>query len=105
MTVMLAETDRRRKVQEEYNRTHGITPESIKKSIRELLQTVWERDYYTVEVAREREEAYASTGALEARVKELEAAMKDAAKRLDFERAAELRDRVKALKKKDLALR
>ncbi|OGL04543.1 MAG: excinuclease ABC subunit B [Candidatus Rokubacteria bacterium RIFCSPLOWO2_02_FULL_68_19] len=105
MTVMLAETDRRRKVQEEYNRTHGITPESIKKSIRELLQTVWERDYYTVEVAREREEAYASTEALEARVKELEAAMKDAAKRLDFERAAELRDRVKALKKKDLALR
>ena len=105
MTVMLAETDRRRKVQEEYNQTHGITPESIKKSIRELLQTVWERDYYTVEVAREREEAYASTEALEARVKELEAAMKDAAKRLDFERAAELRDRVKALKKKDLALR
>ncbi|MEK7365006.1 MAG: excinuclease ABC subunit UvrB, partial [candidate division NC10 bacterium] len=105
MKVTLAETERRRKVQEEYNRTHGITPESIKKSIRELLQTVWERDYYTVEVAREREEAYASTEALEGRVKELEAAMKDAAKRLDFERAAELRDRVKALKKKDLALR
>jgi len=105
MKVMLAETDRRRKVQEEYNRTHGITPESIKKSIRELLQTVWERDYYTVEVAREREEAYASTEALEARVKELEAAMKDAAKRLDFERAAELRDRVRALRKQDLTLR
>ncbi|MEK6666522.1 MAG: excinuclease ABC subunit UvrB, partial [candidate division NC10 bacterium] len=75
MKVTLAETERRRKVQEEYNRTHGITPESIKKSIRELLQTVWERDYYTVEVAREREEAYASTEALEGRVKELEAAM------------------------------
>ena len=104
MKVTLAETERRRKLQEEYNRTHGITPESIKKSIRELLQTVWERDYYTVEVAREREEAYASTEALEARLKELEAAMKDAARRLDFERAAELRDRIKALKKKDLAL-
>jgi excinuclease ABC subunit B len=105
MKVTLAETERRRQIQEEYNRTHGITPESIKKSIRELLQTVWERDYYTVEVAREREEAYASTEALEGRVKELEAAMKDAARRLDFERAAELRDRIKALKKKDLALR
>jgi excinuclease ABC subunit B len=105
MKVMLAETERRRTIQEEYNRTHGITPESIKKSIRELLQTVWERDYYTVAVAREREEAYASTEALEARVKELEAAMKDAAKRLDFERAAELRDTIKALKKKDLTLR
>ncbi|MEK6529931.1 MAG: excinuclease ABC subunit UvrB, partial [candidate division NC10 bacterium] len=55
MKVTLAETERRRQIQEEYNRTHGITPESIKKSIRELLQTVWERDYYTVEVARERE--------------------------------------------------
>ncbi len=104
MKVTLAETERRRKIQEEYNRTHGITPESIKKSIRELLQTVWERDYYTVEVAREREEAYASTEALEARVKELEAAMKDAAKRLDFERAAELRDSIKALKKQELTL-
>jgi excinuclease ABC subunit B len=104
MKVTLVETERRRKIQEEYNRTHGITPESIKKSIRELLQTVWERDYYTVEVAREREEAYASTEALEARVKELEAAMKDAAKRLDFERAAELRDSIKALKKHELTL-
>ena len=105
MKVTLAETERRRQIQEEYNRTHGITPESIKKSIRELLQTVWERDYYTVEVAREQEEAYASTEALEGRVKELEAAMKDAARRLDFERAAELRDRIKALKKQDLTLR
>jgi len=104
MKVTLAETERRRKIQEEYNRTHGITPESIKKSIRELLRSVWERDYYTVEVAREREEAYASTEALEARVKELEAAMKDAAKRLDFERAAELRDSIKALKRKELTL-
>ncbi len=104
MKVTLVETERRRKIQEEYNRTHGITPESIKKSIRELLQTVWERDYYTVEVAREREEAYASTEALEARVKDLEAAMKDAAKRLDFERAAELRDSIKALKRKELTL-
>jgi len=105
MKVTLAETERRRQIQEEYNRTHGITPESVKKSIRELLQTVWERDYYTVEIAREREEAYASTEALEGRVKELEAAMKDAARRLDFERAAELRDRIKALKKQDLTLR
>ncbi len=105
MKTTIAETERRRKVQEAYNRTHGITPESIKKSIRELLQSVWERDYYTVEVAREREEAYESTEALEARVKELETAMKEAAKRLDFERAAELRDRIKALKKKDLTLR
>ncbi len=105
MRQTLAETERRRKVQEEYNRTRGITPESIRKSIRELLHSVWERDYYTVEVSREREEELVSAETLEVRIKELESAMKDAARRLDFERAAELRDRIKALKKKDLALR
>ncbi len=105
MKLTLAETERRRKIQEDYNRKNGITPESIKKSIREVLRSVWERDYYTVEVAREREEEYASAETLEMRLKELENAMKDAAKRLDFERAAELRDRLKALKKKDLTLR
>jgi len=105
MRQTLAETERRRKVQEEYNRARGITPESIRKSIRELLHSVWERDYYTVEVSREREEELVSAETLEARIKELESAMKDAARRLDFERAAELRDRIKALKKRDLALR
>ncbi len=105
MRQTLAETERRRKVQEEYNRIRGITPESIRKSIRELLHSVWERDYYTVEVSREREEELVSAETLEVRIKELESAMKDAARRLDFERAAELRDRIKALKKKDLALR
>ena len=104
MKVTLAETERRRTLQEEYNRRHGITPESIKKSIRELLQSVWERDYYTVEVARGEEDVFASADALETRLKELESAMKEAAKRLDFERAAELRDRIKALRKKELAL-
>ncbi len=104
MKVTLAETERRRTLQEEYNRRHGITPESIKKSIRELLQSVWERDYYTVEVVRGEEDVFASADALETRLKELESAMKEAAKRLDFERAAELRDRIRALRKKELAL-
>ncbi len=101
----LAETERRRKLQEAFNEQHGITPETIKKSIRELLHSVWERDYYTVEVGREPEEEYISAETLEARLAELEQAMKEAARRLDFERAAELRDRLKALKKKDLTLR
>jgi excinuclease ABC subunit B len=105
MKEALAETERRRVVQEEYNRAHHITPESIRKSIRDLLESVPERDYYTVEAVREPEARWESAAALAAHVAELEAAMKEAAKRLDFERAAELRDRIKALKKIDLGVR
>jgi excinuclease ABC subunit B len=105
MKEAIAETERRRVVQEEYNRAHNITPESIRKSIRDLLESVPERDYYTVEAVREPEARWESAAALAAHVAELEAAMKEAAKRLDFERAAELRDRIKALKKVDLGVR
>jgi excinuclease ABC subunit B len=105
MREAIAETERRRLVQAEYNREHDITPESIKKSIRELLETVPERDYYTVEVAREAVAQWESPAALAAHVAELTGAMREAAKRLDFERAAELRDRIKALKKIDLEVR
>jgi excinuclease ABC subunit B len=105
MREAIAETERRRLVQAEYNREHGITPESIRKSIRELLETVPERDYYTVEVPAQAEVQWESPAALAAHVGELERAMKEAAKRLDFERAAELRDRIKALRKVDLQLR
>jgi excinuclease ABC subunit B len=105
MKEAIAETERRRVVQEAYNRAHNITPESIRKSIRDLLESVPERDYYTVEAVREPEARWESAAALAAHVAELEAAMKEAAKRLDFERAAELRDRIKALKKIDLGVR
>jgi len=104
MRFALSETERRRALQGAYNREHGITPESIRRSIRELLRSVEERDYYTVEVG-EREERFESPAALEATLKRLEGEMREAAKRLDFERAAELRDRVKALRKVDLTLR
>jgi excinuclease ABC subunit B len=103
MKTTLDETERRRTVQSQYNAAHGITPESIKKSIREVLQSVYERDYYTVEVAREAEAPYASPEALEERIKELTAEMQAAAKRLDFERAAELRDQIRSLKKQELS--
>ena len=105
MQEAIAETERRRAAQAEYNGAHGITPESIKKSIRELLETVPERDYYTVEVPDVAEPAWESPQALAAHIAELEAAMREAAKRLDFERAAELRDRVKALRKIELGVR
>ena len=102
MATTLQETERRRTLQGTYNAEHGITPESIKSSIRELLQTIYERDYYTVPVEEPTVETFESPAALHARIVELEARMKEAAKRLDFEQAAELRDRLKALRKRQL---
>jgi excinuclease ABC subunit B len=102
MAATIRETERRRELQGAYNQANGITPESIKSSIHELLQTIYERDYYTVPVEEKAAETFESPAALQARIGELEARMKEAAKRLDFEGAAELRDRVKALRKLQL---
>ena len=60
MAEALRETERRREIQGRYNAEHGITPESIRSTIRELLQTVYERDYYTVEVEAPAAETFAS---------------------------------------------
>jgi excinuclease ABC subunit B len=102
MAETLRETERRRVIQGAYNTEHGITPESIRSNIHELLQTVYERDYYTVEAEAPATETFTSAADLAKRVAELERQMKDAARRLDFEQAAELRDRVKALKRQQM---
>jgi excinuclease ABC subunit B len=102
MATAIRETERRREIQARYNADHGITPESIRSSIRELLQTVYERDYYTVEVEAPAPERFASPAELARRIAEMETAMRDAARRLDFEQAAELRDRVRALKRQQV---
>jgi excinuclease ABC subunit B len=102
MASALRETARRREIQGRYNTEHGITPESIRSSIHELLQTVYERDYYTVEVEAPAPERFASAADLAKRIAEMEGAMRDAARRLDFEQAAELRDRVRALKRQQV---
>jgi len=105
MREAIAETERRRVVQQAYNEEHGITPESVKRSMKDLLDSVPERDYYTVDVPEETQPAWESPEALQGHIAELEGAMKEAARRLDFERAAELRDRIKALKKVELGVR
>jgi excinuclease ABC subunit B len=102
IAATLRETERRRALQAAYNAQHGITPASIRSSIRELLQSVDERDYYTVEVAEPGPEVFESADALGRRVAELEARMREAAARLDFEQAAELRDRARALRKREV---
>jgi excinuclease ABC subunit B len=101
MAETIRETDRRRALQAAYNTEHGITPESIRSSIHELLQTVYERDYYTVEAVPVTE-TFDSPTEREERIADLEKRMKEAAARLDFEGAAELRDRLKGLRKQQI---
>jgi excinuclease ABC subunit B len=106
MTAAIDETNRRRAIQEAYNTEHGITPESIKKNIGELLSTVYEADYVGVpEVAETPEERYRSLDDLNKEIKVLEKQMRDAAKALEFERAAQIRDKLKNLKNREFALK
>jgi excinuclease ABC subunit B len=93
MAIAISETDRRRKIQEEYNQKNGITPETIKKSIRSVIEAT--------KVAEETVEYYHGKSPLELTQKELadyikllEKEMKQAASDLQFERAARLRDRI-----------
>jgi excinuclease ABC subunit B len=100
MQLAIEETGRRRRIQADYNETHGITPESVKKSIPTLEYKMAELDYVQLELAAEPETAY--SGDADELIKKLEAEMKQAAKDLAFERAAELRDRIRALRLKEL---
>ncbi len=97
IAACLRETERRRAIQSAYNRQHGITPASIRKSIHNILASVYEADYLTVPVAAEKQVAYATEKELPEVIRRLKDEMKQAARELDFERAAELRDRVKEL--------
>jgi len=105
MRRAIGETNRRRAVQEEYNRTHGITPQTIQKAIAEPLAAVCEADYLTVPAAEEEDELAALAPAeLAKRVAALRQEMREAAKQLEFERAAEIRDRIKTLETRALGV-
>src|SRR5947207_1411416 len=105
MRRAIGETNRRRAVQEEYNRTHGITPQTIQKAIAEPLAAVCEADYLTVPAAEEEDELAALAPAeLAKRVAALRQEMREAAKQLEFERAAEIRDRIKTLEARALGV-
>ena len=105
MRLAIEETARRRRLQADFNAAHDITPESIKKGIPELAYRVSEMDYLTVELAAEAVQPYESTDAVEQTIQKLEEEMKAAAKSLEFERAAELRDRIRTLRLKELEVR
>jgi excinuclease ABC subunit B len=106
MRKAIDETNRRRTVQQEYNRRHGITPQTIQKAIAEPLAAVCEADYSTVPLVRESpgEEEALEPAAVAERVAALRREMREAAKRLEFERAAEIRDRIRTLETRALGV-
>jgi len=106
MRRAIDETNRRRATQQDYNQEHGITPQTIQKAIGEPLAAVCEADYLTVPlVAETPDDQEALDPAVAAKtIAELRREMRDAAKQLEFERAAELRDRILALEARVLGV-
>ncbi len=106
MRRAMEESDRRRRIQSAYNEANGITPETIRKNIGDVLQSVYEADYVTVraEVAEIKAPAYGTVGEIRDRIEMLTASMTEAAGRLEFEEAARLRDEIRVLKKLELEI-
>jgi len=102
MKKAIDETNRRRKMQKKFNQDHGITPETIKKSIQDVWSSVYEADYVTVATAEESEGEYITAEKIPQKVKKLRKEMVAAAKEQEFERAAELRDEIKRLEDRAL---
>ena len=101
MQRAIEETNRRRGIQEVFNRENGITPQTIVKPIEATLITASEADYFKVPTEIEELEDYSPEN-IEATLMRLEVEMRGAAKRFEFEKAAELRDRIRVLKERQL---
>ena len=105
MQRTIEETARRRILQEKYNMDHSITPATVRSSIKDILASVYEKDYITVAAeTAEKEVEYHSLQELRRDIKRLETEMHRAAKVLAFEEAARLRDEVKELRKLELEI-
>ena len=108
MERAMAETNRRREKQREYNTEHGITPESIRRGIADIMDSVYERDHVLVGTGDGRAGGFEDAATIghnfEAVVADLETRMREAAADLNFEEAARLRDEVKRLRATELAV-
>jgi len=100
----LRETERRREKQLAYNKAHNITPESVKKNIGNILDSVYERDHVRADITAFTQQGAMMGNNLATHISHLEKAMKSAAADLDFEEAARLRDEIKRLRELELTL-
>jgi excinuclease ABC subunit B len=105
MQMALTETGRRRTIQADYNARHGIVPTSIKKDVLSLEYATAAMGDVRLDLAAEAPAIYGAEDTTEQTIKRLETEMKAAAKALEFERAATLRNRIRALKLKELELK
>ena len=103
MRRAIEETERRRQLQEEYNTENGITPQTIVKSIESTLVTAYEADYFKVPLELDAYEEY-SPKQIKETIAGLEREMREAAKEMKFERAAELRDKLRYLRDRQMQL-
>jgi excinuclease ABC subunit B len=101
MEYAISETARRRAIQEQYNIDNGITPKTIVKPIEATLVTAYEADYFKVPIEMDKFEEY-SPKQLKETIMQLEADMRHAAKEMKFEQAAEIRDKLKYLREREL---
>jgi len=104
MAKALEETERRRAVQRQYNEENGITPTSIVKPINRNFLDMARLDYYEASTIAEDLEQYSSDDEIRQEIETLETQMKEVAQKFEFEKAADLRDKIKRLKEIDLQL-
>ncbi|HEU4340065.1 MAG TPA: excinuclease ABC subunit UvrB [Candidatus Binatia bacterium] len=104
MKRAIDETNRRRRLQAAFNQEHGITPQTIVKGLGSPLVKIYEADYLELPLAADRAVDYAAAD-LPRMIRQLKKEMKEAAAQLEFERAAELRDRIRELERRELELR
>jgi excinuclease ABC subunit B len=105
MARAMEESKRRRSIQLEYNQVHHITPTSIRKSIDDILGSTYEADYVTLPVVAEEEGDYLTPERVQKKIKQLHKKMIEAAKKMEFEEAASLRDQISALQGRELEIR
>ncbi|WP_136656804.1 excinuclease ABC subunit UvrB [Nitratireductor sp. XY-223] len=104
MDRAMTETNRRRDKQMAWNAEHGITPESVKAQIADILDSVYEQDHVRADISGFKEDGVMIGNNLAAHLEDLEKKMRDAAADLDFEEAARLRDEIKRLRETELAV-